>query len=237
MALTSPKMGLNIWNLTTDPYDHAQLADNFSKLDFHDHTPGRGVQIPTEGIADGAVTVTKIASTLDPSQGYQTYKQVARAYGAQAAPGSGTYVLTLGHVATGAGAFSAGNSNALLNTHGLYIDPADYAISGRTTVLRVRASVTNNSVAPATTFTFGLYPISAIAGGSAASPYINTLGTVVSGSTVASASPSASAITTVTGTDFTSPAAGNYALAVNVASSSASNSVVEYSVQLQVRQV
>lgn len=54
-------MGLSVWNHLTDPYDHAQLADNFSKLDFHDHTPGRGVLIPTEGIAPEAITADKIA--------------------------------------------------------------------------------------------------------------------------------------------------------------------------------
>ncbi len=62
MATVSPKMGLRVWNLLTDPYDHDQLADNWFKVDFHDHTNGRGVQIPTEGIADGAVTRAKLAA-------------------------------------------------------------------------------------------------------------------------------------------------------------------------------
>lgn len=54
-------MGLRVWNLLTDPYDHDQLADNWAKVDFHDHTPGRGTQIPTEGLFNGAVTTAKIA--------------------------------------------------------------------------------------------------------------------------------------------------------------------------------
>lgn len=63
MAITSPNMGLKVWNLLTDPYDHAQLADNWAKVDQHDHSTGKGAQIPTGGIADGAVTADKI----DPS--------------------------------------------------------------------------------------------------------------------------------------------------------------------------
>jgi hypothetical protein len=63
MALTTPKMGLRVWDQLTDPYDHNQLADNWAKVDFHDHTPGRGVQVPTEGIADASITIAK----LDPA--------------------------------------------------------------------------------------------------------------------------------------------------------------------------
>lgn len=67
MAITSSNMGLRIWNLTTDPYDHAQLADNWAKVDEHDHSAGKGKQIPTGGIADGAITAAKIASGVIPS--------------------------------------------------------------------------------------------------------------------------------------------------------------------------
>lgn len=61
MPTVSPNMGLAIWNLATDLYNHDQLADNFAKLDFHDHAPGRGLQIGTEGIKDGAITAAKMA--------------------------------------------------------------------------------------------------------------------------------------------------------------------------------
>lgn len=67
MAITSPKMGLKVWNLLTDPYDHAQLADNWAKVDQHDHTEGKGAQIPTGGIADGAITASKIDPTALPT--------------------------------------------------------------------------------------------------------------------------------------------------------------------------
>src|ERR1019366_2888025 len=57
----SSKLGLRIWNLLLDPYDHEQLADNWAKVDAHDHSPGRGVLIPTEGIAKEAIIGELIA--------------------------------------------------------------------------------------------------------------------------------------------------------------------------------
>jgi len=63
---TSPKLGLRIWNLLLDPYDHEQLADNWAKVDAHDHSEGRGVLIPTEGIALQAINFGLIASSVFP---------------------------------------------------------------------------------------------------------------------------------------------------------------------------
>jgi hypothetical protein len=59
-------MGLRIWNLLLDPYDHEQLADNWAKVDAHDHSPGRGVLIPTEGIAFEAISYPLLASSVFP---------------------------------------------------------------------------------------------------------------------------------------------------------------------------
>lgn len=56
-------MGLRVWDDTNDTYDNEQQADNWLKVDFHNHTPGRGELIPTGGIADGAITSVKLAST------------------------------------------------------------------------------------------------------------------------------------------------------------------------------
>lgn len=58
----SPNLALKIWNQTTDPYDHAQLAENLSKIDEHDHTSGKGKAITTGAISDGAITQAKIAA-------------------------------------------------------------------------------------------------------------------------------------------------------------------------------
>lgn len=60
MAFVSPRMSLKIWNAPSDPYDHEQLADNFLKLDLHDHSQGRGTQIGSDGIREGAITAVHI---------------------------------------------------------------------------------------------------------------------------------------------------------------------------------
>lgn len=56
MARTTTNMGLRLWNQSADNYNSQQLADNFAKIDAHDHTSGRGVPIGTGGIAAGAIT-------------------------------------------------------------------------------------------------------------------------------------------------------------------------------------
>lgn len=60
MGFVSPRMSLQVWNAGSDPYDHEQLADNFLKLDQHDHSQGRGTQIPGAGIQPGAITAEHI---------------------------------------------------------------------------------------------------------------------------------------------------------------------------------
>lgn len=60
MAFVTPRMSLKVWNAASDPYDHEQLADNFLKLDQHDHSPGRGTPIGGAGIQPGAITSTHV---------------------------------------------------------------------------------------------------------------------------------------------------------------------------------
>jgi hypothetical protein len=67
MAFVTPRMSLRVWNTPQDIFDHAQLAQNFLKLDQHNHTPGQGTQIPTDGIEDGAVISSKLATNLQVS--------------------------------------------------------------------------------------------------------------------------------------------------------------------------
>lgn len=54
-------MGLVAWDLGDDPYDHSQLANNFQAIDVHDHSTGKGLQIPSAGLKDRSVTTIKIA--------------------------------------------------------------------------------------------------------------------------------------------------------------------------------
>lgn len=104
----------------------------------------------------------------------------------------------------------------------VYIDPADIAVTGATTQLEVDAICLTNATAPAITFTVGLYPISAVAGG--ADVITMTAGTVQAGSTVAFASPTASTRSRTLSGVFTAPAAGYYALGVVLSGTTAASS-------------
>lgn len=61
MASTSTNMALTLWDDLDDPYDHTELAANWNKVDVHDHTSGKGKQIPTAGLVDASVTNVKLA--------------------------------------------------------------------------------------------------------------------------------------------------------------------------------
>lgn len=54
-------MGLTSWTASGDFFAYTQLADDWGKVDVHDHTFGKGKQIPTGGLADGAVVTVKLA--------------------------------------------------------------------------------------------------------------------------------------------------------------------------------
>lgn len=65
---TTAKLGLTSWDQPTDPYNYAQLAGNWQILDFHDHSPGRGVPVAAGGLAVGAVLSQSIAAQVIGSQ-------------------------------------------------------------------------------------------------------------------------------------------------------------------------
>jgi hypothetical protein len=55
------EMDLDIWNLGSDHFNYAELFANFQKINGHDHTTGKGLQVPTGGIANLAITAAKLA--------------------------------------------------------------------------------------------------------------------------------------------------------------------------------
>jgi hypothetical protein len=97
--------------------------------------------------------------------------------------------------------------------------------------------VVPNAVAPAVTFTAGLYPLSTFAGPAGAGPTVATLGAVTTGSTAAVATPGALTRVTAVSGDFNIPAAGPYALGVVVSGSPAATSVSSLVATLSMRQV
>lgn len=231
MALTTPKMGLSVWNQQSDQYDHSQLADNFSKIDFHDHTPGRGMTIPTEGIADGAITADKLAASLNPNLSYSTYKQLLDRSSVLVSLGAFSNYLMLGVGYMDPVSPSAGSSSFAAE----YIDPSIYGVVGRTTKFNLGVSMGTNATAIAGNLTFGLNPVTAFAGGSGL--ITATVGSAIAGSIVSFTTPSSSNKFYLESGDFTAPAAGYYAITVTKTGATVSGSSVGIRANLRVRQV
>jgi hypothetical protein len=181
-----------------------------------------------------AATITSKSLTdieADAALAFSTYKTIIAARGGAAGAGAVTGAYVVGPyngqvpVAADFGPMAA-----------VYLDPADFAAGSRTTKYRVQVLLATNTVSLGTmTFTFGLYPLTAVAGGAGAET--GTFGTVQSGSTVAFANPATSLLTQGNSGDFTAPAAGYYALGFATSAAPAANSRINYSVQLQMRQV
>lgn len=148
--------------------------------------------------------------------------------GGQAPQGSvaGTYALP---AFSTTGAILAPGSNFSPNAI-VYLDPAEHLGFG-TLYYRVKAIVATNATAPAITFTVGLYPVTASGGGSNTNTM--TFGTVVSGSTVAFTTPSASTLNQGTSGEFVAPSAGFYALGVVLSGTSATSSATQISAMVQ----
>jgi hypothetical protein len=121
---------------------------------------------------------------------------------------------------------AAGSAGASTGQMIFYLDPAAYvAPAGKTLKLRVRGWTVVNTVAPAITLTVGLYPVTTIAGAGGSAPTA-AIGTVVTGSTVAFASPSASTANAAVSTDFAFPTAGFYAVGVALSGAGTASSIV-----------
>lgn len=191
--------------------------------------------------ASAGIVDTKLASPNNSV--YRTIFQAGGHFVGDA--GAGTYILGLPMVqissqvpvgiAPSATALGVGQTFGIVHPdHVFYFDDADYTVAGMTQKLRLRAQVMANATQPAITFTFGLYPIT-VAGGADAITY--TLGTVVTSSTVAAASPTASTANSYVNSDFTVPADGAYALGVVTDATLTNNASVSLHAQLQHRNV
>lgn len=223
-----------------------------------------GSIVPDDAAAEGSATsfarsdhkhsiVTATASTLTGTNAEGSATSFARSDHDHAisvgAVGMDTYktIAFANGAATGIGSISTAKTvfrqDAAIHTGGavaqpavmFYYDPADYAISGKTTKLRVRAGMSTNATSPAITVTAGLYPISTPGGGAGVGGF--TIGTVVTGSTVARALTASNSLDGSNSGDFTPPSAGWYALGVVGSGTQAANSWIGVNLQLQVRHV
>lgn len=166
---------------------------------------------------------------------YTAYRTILRAQGYVGRDSAaGTYPLQTSHtneeMAASPVTVFAPTASQVRWVPSLYIDDADYTISGRTPKLRLRAQVSTNATQPTITFTVGLYPVT-FAGG--ADSLTLTAGTVVSGSTVAIVSPAASSTTQGNSGDFSLPGDGQYCLAVVTSGQLTNNNASLIGAQLQ----
>lgn len=191
--------------------------------------------------ASAGIVDSKLASPNNSV--YRTLLAVAVPVGDNAGVGAGTYQFnakwnsTTPHVGPLQSAEGQSFASAVISplfTPYIYFDDADYTVASKTQKLRVRAQIACNATAPAITFTVGLYPVT-VAGG--ADTLTFTLGTVVAGSTVAFASPSASTIAQSNSGDLTIPSDGAYAFGFVTSGVPAANSASLISAQLQTRNV
>lgn len=113
---------------------------------------------------------------------------------------------------------------------------ADVAVVSKTTRLRIRAAWGINATGPGITITWGLYPITTLAGG--INNITPTLGTVIAGSTAAVASPTAGQAGVALGTsfDFSTLSFGtDYVIGVVGSGAQAANSLVGCTAYLEMR--
>jgi len=63
MASTTTNLLLKVWNNLSDKFNHTELAQNWAKVDAHDHTgAGKGLLIPAGALEPGAVLNTNLAA-------------------------------------------------------------------------------------------------------------------------------------------------------------------------------
>lgn len=239
MPSTSPKMSLRVWNLEQDQYDHAQLADNWFRVDQHDHTPGRGVQIPTEGIADSAITQAKIAAGVQaaPPDGSITLAKVAadlqtdydrhlgvwkplgieRAVQINAGATAGTYGMPF---------MAVSNTFATSTLLAFSFDPNDYGITGKSMQVRLKLGARVTGAAPNVTFTAGLRTVTAT----------TSAGAHTAGTTAAIATPAINTQTVAASTGAVL-AADFYQADVVTSGTTAASSVTQLRAVLQYRYI
>lgn len=133
---------------------------------------------------------------------------------------------------------SGGGSTSGVNAANgvFYFDPADFALRGRTSKMKIRALIVSNDTAPGCTFTFRLKPVTASSGASSSANSI-TVGSAITGSSVAAATPSANAQTVVATSDFDVPTAGPYILEVATDNNMGANACVDITCDLLLRNV
>lgn len=152
------------------------------------------------------------------------------------AQGTGTMIAatTAGTRGLGlAGTPALTGTNVAMPINLVYLAAADFAVPGLVAKLRIRAQLTTNAVAPSGNWTFGLHPVSAVAGGVGGITY--TIGAAVAGSTAAFTAPAASSRLRAESADFALPADDFYCLGLVTTAAVAVSGYVTFAAELRRR--
>ena len=166
----------------------SEIDANFSAISTYANTTGVHVYQAS------TVTSTALGTTA-----ISQYRDVAVQTSLRTAIAStANFAAPMGVLAT---LLSAAASSAAI----IYIDPADYALTSKTTYARLVSWSQTETAPTSSTLTVALYPVSSTAAG------VITVGTIVTGSTSTTAAiTGANTRTLSTTADFAFPAAGYY---------------------------
>lgn len=246
MATTYTNMSLKSWNLAADVFSYTDLDANWSKVDTHDHSPDKGIQIPLAGLAsnsvdsskivNGSITGTDIASATIADSNLTSsvmgvWKTLFQAT-ANVQAGATSSVYWIGQ--TGAIAISANTQAA--PPVAFYSDPADYAVAGKTTQIRVNASMNVNAAGPGQSISAEIRTLTS-SGGGAGLFSLTPSGTALSSVTIASGTLVAGANVVSSSTPITHPAAGWLVPVVLPGGVTVASSGVSVNIRVQLRHI
>lgn len=170
----------------------------------------------------------------DTAKNAEIYRHILSATSRLDAPASGgPYLLGASSTGSGIAVTAATAGLAVFYWNPEWVEEKEPV--SRKTYWRLRVSLITNATAAAITFTPAVYAVTAAAGAEAAVSV--TLGSALTGSTVAFASPAKEKLEHSQTEDFAAPAAGFYALACAVSGSAAAKSSVAIQALLQTHNV
>lgn len=241
-------MSLVSWPAPGDNFNHTDLANNFSKIDSHDHTSGKGTQIPPGGIAnlsintpqiaDLSVTDGKISATSPITDGKlasannSTYKTIyiLSSKASSAMSGTGSWFFGEG------GNFvqpSVASSTTMVPV--FYLNVSDVTVSNKSPFLQVITSMATNNVAPGVSFTVGLNLVSVDPANATSGNIAYIAGSQIASSTATIITPAQNTMSEQASIDFAFPATGFYTLAMNMSGTPGAGAVIAVSSRLRIR--
>lgn len=215
-----PNMGLVKWDSINDYFSHVQLAANFSALDEHDHTAGKGKPVAYGGLAPLSVGIENLREGViyPTSQVYRVLAEQTQGWDSDSAVSGKWFGGKLPNTSDWSETTFPPNNGFC------YITPSEYEVSGKTTKYNLRTVLITNGTAPGMNFISGLHKIESSSGGSKALN-VGIAASPVTGSTATFTTPSTStiydgatsgAVVTTKSEDFTISLSGLYGIGVQL---------------------